>query len=50
MKRPLARPRPVWNEDTAIEPVAPASATSTSGRRLYTQGYTYEGFGTTYLT
>lgn len=40
-----------WNEDTAIEPVAPAPPTSDdrSGRQLITQGYTYEGFGTTYV-
>jgi glycoprotein endo-alpha-1,2-mannosidase len=40
-----------WNEDTAVEPVAPAPATSddASGSQLYTQGYAYEGFGTTYL-
>ncbi|MBI2963579.1 MAG: glycoside hydrolase family 99-like domain-containing protein [Deltaproteobacteria bacterium] len=40
-----------WNEDTAIEPVAPAPPTSEdrSGQQLFTQGYTYEGFGTTYL-
>jgi glycoprotein endo-alpha-1,2-mannosidase len=40
-----------WNEDTAIEPVAPAPPTSDdrSGQQLFTQGYTYEGFGTTYV-
>ena len=40
-----------WNEDTAIEPVAtsPPTADDVSGRRLFTQGYAYEGFGTTYV-
>ncbi len=40
-----------WNEDTAIEPVAPAPPTTrdVSGEGLYTQGYAYEGFGSTYL-
>jgi glycoprotein endo-alpha-1,2-mannosidase len=40
-----------WNEDTAIEPLAPAPATTKdrSGRRWFTQGYAYEGYGTTYL-
>jgi hypothetical protein len=40
-----------WNEDTAIEPVAtaPPTADDTSGRRLFTQGYPYEGFGDTYV-
>jgi glycoprotein endo-alpha-1,2-mannosidase len=40
-----------WNEDTAIEPlsVSPATAEDVSGRRFFTQGYAYEGFGTTYI-
>jgi GNAT superfamily N-acetyltransferase len=40
-----------WNEDTAIEPLAPSPPTSddASGRRFFTQGYSYEGFGTTYV-
>jgi len=40
-----------WSEDTAIEPVSPSPPTAddVSGRQLFTQGYTYEGFGTTYL-
>ena len=40
-----------WNEDTAIEPVAPAPPTADdrSGRRAFTQGYTYEGYDGTYL-
>ena len=41
-----------WNEDTAIEPVAPAPAThaDTTRRRIaYTQGYAYTGYGTTHL-
>lgn len=40
-----------WNEDTAIEPLAPAPATrdDASGSRRFTQGYAYEGFGTAYL-
>jgi len=40
-----------WNEDTAIEPVtiAPPTADDISGRRLFTQGYAYEGFGDTYV-
>jgi glycoprotein endo-alpha-1,2-mannosidase len=40
-----------WNEDTAIEPLSPSPPTTedVSGRGLYTQGYTYEGFGTAYL-
>ncbi|HDL65009.1 MAG TPA: hypothetical protein ENH12_06425 [Proteobacteria bacterium] len=41
-----------WNEDTAIEPLAPAPPTthdhSGSGTR-FTQGYSYSGFGETYL-
>lgn len=41
-----------WSEDTAIEPVAPAPATtadrSPSGR-AFTQGYAYGGYGTRYL-
>jgi glycoprotein endo-alpha-1,2-mannosidase len=40
-----------WNEDTAIEPLAaaPPTAEDVSKRQLFTEGYTYEGFGTTYL-
>jgi glycoprotein endo-alpha-1,2-mannosidase len=40
-----------WNEDTAIEPAGPAPATADdeSGRQAFTQGYTYEGFDTTYV-
>lgn len=40
-----------WNEDTAIEPTAPARPTAedSSGARAFTEGYAYEGFGTTYL-
>lgn len=40
-----------WNEDTAIEPLAlaPPSAQDRSGRGDWTQGYSYAGFGTTYL-
>lgn len=39
-----------WNEDTAIEPVSAAPpTTSDRGGQFYTQGYPYEGFGTTYL-
>jgi glycoprotein endo-alpha-1,2-mannosidase len=40
-----------WNEDTAIEPVsiAPPTTDDTSGRRLFTQGYAYEGYGDTYV-
>jgi len=40
-----------WNEDTAIEPLAaaPPTAEDVSERQLFTEGYTYEGFGTTYL-
>jgi hypothetical protein len=40
-----------WNEDTAIEPAAAAPPTSddSSGRQLFTQGYLYEGFGSTYV-
>jgi glycoprotein endo-alpha-1,2-mannosidase len=40
-----------WNEDTAIEPVAPAPTTTAdrSARQYFTQGYAYEGFGSTYL-
>lgn len=41
-----------WNEDTSIEPLNPAPATnkdqSGSGKD-YTQGYSYAGYGTTYL-
>lgn len=41
-----------WNEDTAIEPTAPAPPTvsdvSPSGR-AYTQGFAYSGYGTRYL-
>ncbi|MCB0359683.1 MAG: hypothetical protein KDD44_08605, partial [Bdellovibrionales bacterium] len=41
-----------WNEDTAIEPLAVSTATSTDsspeGDR-YTQGFPYEGYGLTYL-
>jgi glycoprotein endo-alpha-1,2-mannosidase len=41
-----------WNEDTSIEPLKPAPPTnrdqSGSGRD-YTQGYSYVGYGTTYL-
>ncbi len=41
-----------WNEDTSIEPLQPAPPTdrdqSPSGRD-YTQGYSYAGYGTTYL-
>ncbi len=39
-----------WNEDTAIEPLAPAppTANDVAGGAL-TQGYTYEGFGSTYI-
>jgi hypothetical protein len=40
-----------WNEDTAIEPVAPVPPTADdeSGQQTFTQGYTYEGFDTTYV-
>jgi glycoprotein endo-alpha-1,2-mannosidase len=40
-----------WNEDTAIEPVAPAPATADdrSGAQRITQGYTYEGYDSTYV-
>ncbi len=40
-----------WNEDTAIEPVSPARPTAEdlSGRGRFTEGYAYEGFGTTYV-
>ena len=39
-----------WNEDTAIEPVAAAPATTNDRRGgFFTQGYPYEGYGTTYL-
>jgi hypothetical protein len=41
-----------WNEDTAIEPLTPAQPTardsSGSGTR-FTDGYSYSGFGETYL-
>ncbi|MEA1927852.1 MAG: glycoside hydrolase family 99-like domain-containing protein, partial [Candidatus Auribacterota bacterium] len=41
-----------WNEDTAIEPLTPAPPTSRdysgSGTR-FTEGYSYSGFGETYL-
>ena len=41
-----------WNEDTAIEPVwapLPTNKDKSHSGFLYTQGYTYRGFGTTYL-
>jgi glycoprotein endo-alpha-1,2-mannosidase len=40
-----------WNEDTAIEPLSRSAPTieDASGRRFFTQGYSYEGFGTIYL-
>jgi glycoprotein endo-alpha-1,2-mannosidase len=41
-----------WNEDTAIEPVRSAAPTSKDGSlsgTAYTEGYTYGGFGLTYL-
>jgi glycoprotein endo-alpha-1,2-mannosidase len=39
-----------WNEDTAIEPAAPAPATTRDrDGEVFTQGYAYEGFGKTYL-
>ena len=40
-----------WNEDTVIEPLSPSAPTAddVSGRQLFTQGYTYEGFGSAYL-
>jgi glycoprotein endo-alpha-1,2-mannosidase len=41
-----------WNEDTAIEPTAPAAGTASdvSGAgNAYTQGFTYAGFGMRYL-
>jgi glycoprotein endo-alpha-1,2-mannosidase len=39
-----------WNEDTAIEPVAPAPRSREDGRQQrITQGYDYEGYATTYL-
>jgi len=41
-----------WSEDTAIEPVAAAPATSSDQSRsgaIYTQGYRYEGYGNRYL-
>jgi glycoprotein endo-alpha-1,2-mannosidase len=40
-----------WNEDTAIEPLAasPPTADDASDRQFFTQGYAYEGFGTTYV-
>lgn len=41
-----------WNEDTAIEPAAPAPPTAvdnSSSKTRFTQGYEYSGFDTTYL-
>ena len=41
-----------WNEDTAIEPTqttAPTAADSSESGDFFTQGFTYQGFGTTYL-
>ncbi len=39
-----------WNEDTAIEPAAPAPPTTRDRDGVaFTQGYAYEGFGKTYL-
>ena len=41
-----------WNEDTAIEPVRSAAATSKDGSpsgSAYTEGYTYSGSGLRYL-
>ena len=41
-----------WNEDTAIEPVAAAPATTkdqSGSGHAYTQGYAYAGFDATYL-
>jgi glycoprotein endo-alpha-1,2-mannosidase len=40
-----------WNEDTAIEPleVSPPTVEDRSGERLFSQGYAYEGFGSSYL-
>lgn len=40
-----------WHEDTQIEPVAPAAATSAdvSGTDVYTWGLEYEGYGMRYL-
>jgi hypothetical protein len=41
-----------WNEDTQIEPVAPAPPTSrdqSGDGKGYTQGYSYYGYGTAYL-
>ena len=41
-----------WHEDTQIEPVASAPATSddVSGTQAYTRGLDYEGYGERYLT
>ena len=36
-----------WNEDTAIEPVGVAP--DTTENQLFTQGFAYQGYGTTYL-
>ena len=36
-----------WNEDTAIEPVGVAP--DTTENQLFTQGFAYPGYGTTYL-
>ncbi len=41
-----------WNEDTALEPLAPAPATrrdQSSSGCFYSDGYAYAGYGTTYL-
>lgn len=41
-----------WSEDTAIEPVAPAPATTSDGSpsgTAVTQGFRYEGYGIRYL-
>ncbi|VAX16902.1 hypothetical protein MNBD_NITROSPINAE01-1751 [hydrothermal vent metagenome] len=40
-----------WNEDTSIEPLANAEATSSdvSDDKFFTEGYLYEGYGTKYL-
>ena len=41
-----------WNEDTAIEPTVstpPASGDDSESGEFFTQGYTYQGFGQTYL-
>lgn len=38
-----------WNEDTQIEPTIPTAPYPTTSKEIWTDGYSYQGYGLTYL-